>query len=87
MESTHFNVVEAIIDLEGVVHFKEQIQLKSPQRVLVTFLEDAEPTSIVEGNVALVLALLNTPEFRNCPLGSAAELEATVKQNCDAWHD
>lgn len=80
--------LEAIIDPEGRIRFREKIRLTRSQRVLVTLLEDENaPSGDEEGGVARMLALLSMPDFRGRPFGSAAELEALVEQNRNAWDD
>ncbi len=80
--------VEAIIDPEGTIHFRDKIRLTRPQRVLITLLEEESTTPDGEdGSVAQMLALLAEPLFRDRPFGSAAELEATVEHNRHAWDE
>jgi len=80
--------VEATLDPEGTIRFKERIRLTRPQRVLVTLLEEeSAPPDDEEGSVARMLALLAAPAFRDRPVGSAAELEAIVEQNRNAWDE
>ena len=74
--------LEATIDPEGRIRFREKIRLTRSQRVLVTLLdEENAPAGDDEGGVARMLALLSAPDFRARPFGSAAELEAMVEQN------
>ncbi len=80
--------IEATLDPEGTIRFKEQLHLTRPQRVLVTLLEEESAAPDDEaGSVARMLALLATPAFRDRPVGSAEELEATVEQNRNAWDE
>ena len=80
--------LEATIDPEGRIRFREKIRLTRPQRVLVTLLdEENAPAGDDEGGVTRMLALLSAPDFRDRPFGSAAELEAMVEQNRNAWDE
>ena len=78
--------LEATLEPEGTIRFREQLHLTRPQRVLVTLLED-ESASVTDemGSVAQMLALLATPTFRNRQVGSAEELEAIVEHNRNDW--
>lgn len=80
--------LEATLEPEGTIHFREKVRLTRSQRVLVTLLEEDSAASDDEpGSVARMLALLASPAFRNRPFGSAKEVEATVEQNRNAWDE
>jgi hypothetical protein len=74
--------LEATLDPEGTVRFREAVQLTRPQRVLVTLLEDEAAWPASEpGSVDQLLSLLATPAFSGRPYGVAEELDATVESN------
>ena len=80
--------LEATLDPEGRVRFREAVQLTRPQRVLVTLLEDEATLPTAEpGSVDQLLALLATSAFSRRPFGLAEELEAMVESNRSAWDE
>lgn len=72
--------LEATLDPQGKLHFREEVNLSQPQRVLVTLLEEHPAQEPGAGSVQALLGLLSSAAFRDRPAGSAAELEATVEQ-------
>ncbi len=79
--------LEGTLDPEGIVRFRESVQLTRPQRVLVTLLEDDTLPASEPGSVDQLLSLLATPVFSGRPYGMAKELEATVQSNRSAWDE
>lgn len=82
--------IEAEIDVNGQVHLLEPIRITKPRRALVTLLEEVAPQAAGEtegrtGNVAAVLRLLRSPEFANRKSYPAAEIEAQIQENREAW--
>lgn len=80
--------LEATLEPEGTIHFREEVRLTRSQRVLVTLLEeDSAASEAGPGSVARMLALLAEPAFRDRPFGSAEELETIIEQNRNAWEE
>lgn len=80
--------LEGTLNPEGTIRFSETVRLTRPQRVLVTLLEEESASPAHEADpLARLLSLLAAPEFRDRPYGIAADLEALVEQNRDAWDE
>ncbi|MBF0159320.1 MAG: hypothetical protein HQL58_07320 [Magnetococcales bacterium] len=83
--------VEAEISADGLVILKERPVLQGQRRrAIVTVLEplsNAAMGSCETGNVAGVLDLLDSPEFRDSPPGQPEEMEAVIEENRRAWKD
>lgn len=79
--------IRAEIDAQGQVHLLEEIEFSGPRRALVTILDDetTPPDEVRAGNVAELLALMRTPFFAHRPSYSAADIEATIEENRNAW--
>jgi hypothetical protein len=81
--------IEAVIERNGMVRLKESVHPVRPVRAVITLLEPliAEQPVIDTGNVSYVLALLNSPTFKNAPAGDPVSMEAVIQANRTAWGD
>lgn len=85
--------VEAVINPDGTVHLLENLKVTQPTRVILTLLPgklSELPHAIWaarKGDVANVLALLKSPRYQKRPSGNSAAMEATIRENRDAWGD
>jgi len=77
--------LEAEIDVNGNVHLREPVRITKPTRALVTLLEEAPIPIARSGNIAAVLQLLRSPEFANRKSYPAAEIDAQIEENREAW--
>lgn len=77
--------LEAEIDVNGNVHLREPVRITKPTRALVTLLEEIPASTSSQGNIAAVLRLLRSPEFANRKSYSAAEIDAQIEENREAW--
>ena len=75
--------VEAEISADGTVTLLEPVPVNGKTRALVTVLENGDKTE--EGNGKAVVALLQTPEFKNRRSYLAEEIEAQVTEARDSW--
>ena len=75
--------VEAEIRPDGTITLLEPVEVRETARALVTVMENGDRAK--RGNVADVLELLRSPEFRNRPSHSAEEIEAQIEENRDSW--
>jgi len=79
--------IEAVIDKNGFVRLLESVHPVRPMRAVVTLLEPVAKPVIATGHVSRVLALLNSPAFKNVPAGNPAVMEAVIQANRTAWED
>jgi hypothetical protein len=75
--------VEAEITPDGTVTLLEPIEVKTKSRALVTVLENGNGEE--KGNIAAVLRLIRSPEFRGRSTHSAEEIEAQIEENRNSW--
>ncbi len=80
--------IEAVIETNGTVQLKESFYPIRPVRAVITVLEPLVADSVIEtGNVSRVLALLDSPTFKNAPVGNPASMQAVIQDNRTAWGD
>jgi len=81
--------IEAVIERNGMVRLKESVHPVRPVRAVITLLEPliTEQPVIDTGNVSNVLALLNSPTFKNAPAGNPVSMETVIQANRAAWGD
>jgi hypothetical protein len=85
--------IEAVIHPDGTVHLLENLKVTQPTRVILTLLPgklSELPLAIWaarKGDVANVLALLKSPRYQQRQAGNPAAMEATIRENRDAWGD
>ena len=75
--------VEAEIKPDGTVTLLEPVEVRETARALVTVLENGKGAR--RGNVAAMLELLRSPEFRDRPSHTAEEIEAQIEENRNSW--
>lgn len=79
--------IEAIVEKDGTVNLLEPIHPVHPTRAVVTLLEPTAVKPNSTGHVSSVLALLNSPEFKDASPGNPEAMEATIQSNRTAWND
>ena len=78
--------VEVEIDVDGSVKWLEPLHLSKRSRGYVTVLQEAStPPEEPAGNIAALQAFMQSPEFVNRPIGSAAEIDAYIQEMRDSW--
>ncbi len=76
---------EAVIETDGSISLLESLRLVSPMRAVITLLEPiSKPTKPI-GHISRVLALLNSPTFKNAQTGNpiAQQQSNPTKLNSD----
>jgi hypothetical protein len=79
--------IEAIIERDGTINLLESLHPVRPMRAVVTLIEPVTKPVVPAGHVSRVLALLNSPAFKNTPAGDPATMEAIIQANRTAWED
>lgn len=80
--------IEAVIETDGTVSLLESLRLVRPMRAVITLLEPiAKPAAKPTGHVSRVLALLNSPTFKNAQAGNPVAMETVIHANRTAWED
>ncbi|MCK5523410.1 MAG: hypothetical protein KAI83_09790 [Thiomargarita sp.] len=80
--------IEAVIERNGFVRLKESIHPVRPVRAVITLLEPLTEQPVIDiGNGSNVLALLNSPSFKNAPAGNPVSMEVVIQANRTAWGD
>ncbi len=78
--------VEVEIDVDGSVRLLEPLHLSKRSRGYMMVLQEAPtPSEEPAGNIAALQALMQSPEFVNRPIGSAAEIDAYIQEMRDSW--
>lgn len=77
--------VEAIVEPSGVVRLLEEVNIVSPRRAIVTFLDSAPSEQYDAGNASAILKFL--AEHRLAPSSrlSADEIDAQIEAERNAW--
>ena len=77
--------VQAEVEVNGTVRLLEPLPVAKATRALVTLLEQPIPSESESGNATAWLEWLHSPAFVQRRSYSAAEIEAQIKENRDAW--
>ena len=77
--------IEAEIDVNGMVHLREPIQVSRPTRALVTVLENEPTPTAHKGNISEMLAFLRANRLPEEARRSAAEIDAQIEEERNSW--
>ena len=77
--------VEAVVDVDGTIHWPEPLPVTKPSRVLVTLLEEKNGTAVSQGNAAHLLEFLHNNRLPESARLSAEEIEAQIEENRNSW--
>lgn len=79
---------EATLDANGTLSFRDRVPLEGSHRVLVTILDEVEPSlqqqvmkDLPPGDVRRTLSLLDSAEFRLRAYGAPARMERIIHEN------
>ncbi len=85
---------EATLNANGTLLFRERVPLEGSHRVLVTILDEVDPSlrqQTVEdlplGDVRRTLSLLDSAEFRSRAYGAPARMERIIHENRSGWDE
>ncbi len=79
--------IEDVVEKDGSVSLLESLRLVSPMWAVITLLEPIAKPAKPTGHVSHVLALLNSPTFKNAQAGNPIAMETVIHANRSAWED
>lgn len=85
---------EATLHANGTLSFRDRAPLEGSHRVLVTILDEVEPSlrqqaveDMPPGDIRRTLSLLDSAEFRSRAYGAAALMERIIHENRSEWDE